>query len=51
MRASKLVNLSSISLPSTLRESLDGDGGGLLDFLYFAKGIIKKYIKNTIYQL
>ena len=29
MRASKLVNLSSISLLSALRESLDGDGGGV----------------------
>ena len=32
MLASKLPNLSSISLLSTSRESLDGDGGELLDF-------------------
>ena len=45
MRASKLANLSSISLLSASRESLDGDGGGLLDFPCFAEGIIKNVLK------
>ena len=45
MRGSKLSNLSSISLLSALRESLDGDGSGLLDFPYFAEGITKNVLK------
>ena len=45
MRASKLANLSSISLLSASRECLDGDGDGLLDFPYFAEGIIKNLLK------
>ena len=45
MRASKLANLSSISLLSASRESLDGDGGGLLDFPCFAEGVIKNVLK------
>ena len=43
MQASKLANFYSISLLSALRESLDGDGGGLLDFICFVEGIIKMY--------
>ena len=43
--ASKLVNLSSVSLLNALRESLDGDGGRLLDFPCFAEGIIKNVLK------
>ena len=45
MLASKLVNVSSVSLLSALRESLDGEGGGLLDFPCFAEGIIKNVLK------
>ena len=45
MRASKLANLSSISLLSAWRESLDGDGGGLLDFPCFVEGIIKNVLE------
>ena len=45
MRASKLANLSLISLLSALRESLDGDGGGLLDFPCFVEGIIKNVLE------
>ena len=56
MRASKLSNLSSVGLPSTSRESLDGDGGGLLDFPCFAEGIIKnvleiQFISYNWYQI
>ena len=46
MRASKIANLSSISLLSASRESLDGDGGGLLDFPCFVEGIIKNVLKT-----
>ena len=45
MHAAIRANLSSISLPSASRESLDGDGGGLLDFPCFAEGIIKNLLK------
>ena len=45
MRASTLANLSSISLFSASRESLDGDGGELLDFPCFARGIIRNVLK------
>ena len=45
MHASKLANLSSISLLSASRECLDGDGGCLLDFPYFVKGIIKNVLE------
>ena len=45
MRASTLANLSSISLFSASRESLDGDGGELLDFPCFAGGIIRNVLK------
>ena len=45
MRASKLLNSSSITLLSASRESLDGDGGALLDCPYFAEGIIKNVLK------
>ena len=45
MRASKLTKLSSISLLSASRESLDSDGGGLLDFPCFPEGIIKNVLK------
>ena len=45
MCASKLANLSSISLLSASRESLDGDGGGLLDFPCFVEGIIENVLK------
>ena len=45
MCASKLANLSSISFLSASRESLDSDGGGLLDFPCFAEGIIKNVLK------
>ena len=56
MRASKLSNLSSVGLPSASRESLDGDGGGLLDFPCFAEGIIKnvleiQFISYNWYQI
>ena len=44
MRASKLANLSSISLLSASRESL-GDGGGLLDFPCFVEGITKNALE------
>ena len=43
MHASKLVNLSSISLLSVSRKSCDG--GGLLDFPCFPEGIIKNVLK------
>ena len=45
MRASKLANSSSITLLSASRESLDGDGGGLLDFPCFDECIIKTVLK------
>ena len=48
MHASKLANLSSISLLSALRESLDNDGGGLLDFPCFHEGIIKNVLKYNL---
>ena len=47
MCASKLANLSSISLLSASKETLDGDGGELLDFPCFVEGIIR----DIIYQL
>ena len=45
MHASKLANLFSVSLLSASRESLDGDGGGLLDFPCFIKCIIKNVLE------
>ena len=45
MRAFKLANLSSVSLLSASRESLDSYGGGLLDFPCFAEGIVKNILK------
>ena len=56
MCVSKLENLSSISLLSVSGESLDGDGGGLLDFPCFVEGIIKnvleiQFISYTWYQI
>ena len=45
MRASKLGNLSSVSLLSASRESLDGDGGLLLDFPCFVEVIIKNVLE------
>ena len=41
----KLTNLSSVSLLIASRECLDDDGDGLLDFPYFAEGIIKNVLK------
>ena len=46
MRASELANISSISLLSASRESLDRDGGGLLHFPCFPEGIIKSVLKT-----
>ena len=56
MRASKLANLSSISLLGVSGESLDGDGGGLLDFPCFVEGNNKnvleiQFISYNWYQL
>ena len=45
MRASKLANLSSISLLSASRESLDGDDDGLLDFPCFLEDTIKNVLE------
>ena len=44
MCASKLANLSSVSLLSASRESLYGDGDGLLDFPCFVEGSIKNVL-------
>ena len=56
MHAAILANLSSVTLPSASRESLDHDGGGLLGFPCFAEGIIKnlskiQFISYNWYQI
>ena len=47
MRPSKLVNLSSFSLLHASRESLDGDGGWLLD-LVLLKASLEIYGKYNL---
>ena len=45
MCASKPADLSLINLLSASRESLDGGGGGLLNFPCFVEDIIKNVLK------